>query len=88
MKWHQFYIICSKSIDKYYIGSWKDLKFRLEQHNLKEFSKSFTRRADDWEVYFELTDLTYNQARKIEKHIKSMKDRVYIENLLKYSDIS
>ena len=64
------------------------MKFRLEQHNLKEFSKSFTRRADDWEVYFELTDLTYNQARKIEKHIKSMKDRVYIENLLKYSDIS
>ena len=64
------------------------MKFRLEQHNLKEFSKSFTRRADDWEVYFELNDLTYNQARKIEKHIKSMKDRVYIENLLKYSDIS
>jgi len=35
-----------------------------------------------------LDDLTYAQARMIETHIKRMKSRKYIENLMKYPAIA
>ena len=41
------YIIYSKSIDKFYIGSCKDFSVRLDQHNNHVFNKSFTLRAID-----------------------------------------
>ena len=67
------YILYSKGIDSYYIGSCKDLEKRLFQHKTAAFSKSFTNRTTDWELVFELSDLEYRQAREIEKHIKKMK---------------
>ncbi len=62
------YILYSKGIDSYYIGSCKDLEKRLFQHKTAAFSKSFTNRTTDWELVFELSDLEYRQAREIEKH--------------------
>ena len=38
-------------------------------------------------VYFELKDLEYQVSRKIEAHIKKMKSRKYIENLIRYPEI-
>jgi putative endonuclease len=46
------------------------------------------KRSDDWFVYFELKDLDYDVSRKIEAHIKKMKSRKYIENLVHYPEIS
>ncbi len=60
---------------------------RLSQHRDKVFGPGFTSRADDWEIFLEIDDLEYQQARKIEAHIKKMKSRVYINNLVKYPDI-
>ena len=82
------YIIYSKSIDAYYIGSCLDLQLRLQQHNSHQFSVAFTQRADDWEIFFSISELSYDQARKIEKHIKRMKSRKYVENLKKHPAIS
>ena len=81
------YILFSKSINKYYIGSCKDLDIRLEQHKNKDFEKGFTRISRDWELYYSVSDLNYQQARKIEKHIKNMKSIKYIQNLSKYPEI-
>lgn len=36
------YILYSVSSDKFYIGSTKDLKVRLDYHHIKEFKTSFT----------------------------------------------
>ena len=77
------YILYSNTIDKFYTGSCNDLKERLEQHQNKKFDKSFTKQADDWELYFTIDDLDYLQARRIKKHIKEMKSRKYIQNLKK-----
>ncbi len=74
-------------MDAYYIGSCLNLEKRLIQHKNKEFSSSFTSKADDWTVYLKIDDLKYSQARKIEEHIKKMKSREYIKNLIKYPDI-
>ena len=82
------YILYSKNIDSYYIGSCINLKKRIEAHNKGEFSKAYTKRSNDWIIFFKIENLEYNQARKIEKHIKNMKSRKYLENLKKYNEIS
>ena len=81
------YILYSKSIDRFYIGSCNSLEERLSQHHDDKYSSGFTHRAKDWEVYFQINNLSYGQARSIESHIKNMKSRTYIKNLIKYSEI-
>ncbi len=82
------YIIYSTSIDKFYIGSCKDFSSRLLEHNSGIYKNAFTRKAQDWQVYFKLDNLDKELARKIEYHIKAMKSRDYIKNLSSYPDIA
>ena len=81
------YILYSTKIDSYYIGSCLNLEKRIQEHKKHKFEKGFTRRSDDWQLFFVIENLDYQQARKIEKHIKKMKSRVYINNLKKFSKI-
>ncbi|MBS1610291.1 MAG: GIY-YIG nuclease family protein [Bacteroidetes bacterium] len=81
------YILNSKSLDKYYIGSCEDLNLRLEQHFSGFFDKAYTSTAKDWIVYFVIENLGYKQARNIEMHIKKMKSKKYIESLKKYPEL-
>ncbi len=81
------YILFSRKLNKYYVGSCLNLSERLEQHKNGVFANSYTKKADDWEVFFDIPDLTYAQARKIERHIKRMKSKRYIENLKRYPEI-
>jgi len=82
------YILYSKTLDKYYIGSCADLDQRLEEHTNKVFPDSFTRTVSDWELFYFLGGLEYKQARCIESHIKKMKSKKYIENLKIFVEIS
>ena len=75
------YILYSKISDRFYVGSCKDFYLRLEEHLNKTFKKSFTVKNSDWEVFFHLDNLQYQQARNIERRIKNMKSRVYLKNL-------
>ena len=84
---HTVYIIYSPSIDKYYIGETVDAQGRLERHNSKHYEQSYTRQADDWSLKLVLYCEDILHAKRIEKHIKSMKSRVYIENLISYSEM-
>ena len=81
------YILYSKSIDTYYIGSCKDLDLRIKQHKNKEFTNAFTVKTDDWELFVSISELDARQARDIEAHIKRMKSRTYIENLKRYEEL-
>ena len=81
------YILYSKKIDSYYTGSCLDLKSRLQEHINNKYEKSFTKKADDWIVFLKINNLEYSQARNIEKHIKKMKSKIYITNLIKYPEI-
>lgn len=82
------YILYSKNSDTFYIGSCKELNYRLRQHQKKEFLDSFTAKKNDWELFFSISDLDYSQARKMETHIKNMKSKTYIQNLNKYNEIA
>ena len=81
------YVLFSRKLNRYYTGSCYDLRYRIDQHLNKEFAKSFTAKADDWELYFFVDHLQFDQARKIEKHIKEMKSKVFIQNLKQYPEI-
>jgi len=81
------YILFSKKLDRFYTGSCNDLSYRIDQHVNKEFSKSFTAKTDDWELFFFIDHLQYAQARSIEEHIKKMKSKIFIQNLKKHPEI-
>ena len=82
------YILYSPKLNKYYIGSCQDLTQRLQQHQEGFFHESFTEKANDWEVFYQLDDLGDTQSRKIESHIKKMKSKKYIENIRAYPEIA
>jgi putative endonuclease len=82
------YILYSQSLNKYYIGSCIEVTERLDQHLSKIFPGAFTMKANDWIICFSLINLSYDQARKIESHIKNMKSKKYIENLKRYPELS
>jgi putative endonuclease len=82
------YVLYSTSSDLFYIGCTNDLKLRVGYHLLKEFQNSFTAKYTDWELFFEMPDLSMQQARKIEAHIKKMKSRKYFFDLKTYPEIS
>lgn len=82
----QVYIIYSQSLDKYYTGvTQESVVSRLEKHNSGEYGKQrYTSTADDWKLYLALSCDDYSHAIRLERKIKSMKSRKYIENLGKY----
>ena len=82
-----FYILFSKSIDRYYIGSCLDLEKRISEHNSGKHTRSFTKRANDWEIYFIIENLEYQVSRNIESYVKSLKSRKYIENLKQFEEL-
>ena len=81
------YILYSKNIDKYYVGSCLHLETSLSQHNNSYFKSCYTSKTKYWEVYITIGDIEYQEARKIEAHIKKMKSRIYIVNLKKYPEM-
>lgn len=81
------YILYSKYLDSHYIGSCKNLENRLFEHNNGTFENSFTSKAKDWVLLLKIENLGYQQARNVEKHIKSMKSKIFIENIKIYPEL-
>ena len=81
------YILYSKKLNKYYIGFTENLNQRLGFHLNETQSREFTYKADDWELIFTIKCESKNKGLSIEKHIKSMKSKIYIQNLLKYPEM-
>ena len=81
------YILYSKKLDKHYIGFTENLIQRLEFHLNDTQSRKFTFKSDDWELIFTIECETKYQGLSIEKHIKSMKSRIYMQNVLQYPEM-
>ncbi len=74
------YILYSRIIDKYYVGSTNDLERRLADHNRGK--DKFSRQGKPWQLmYFEKYE-TRAEAFSRERAIKKKKSRVYIEKLI------
>ena len=81
------YILFSAKLNRYYIGSTDDISNRIIEHNNYLNKKSFTYRGIPWTLVFLIKNLKSKQAFDIEKHIKAMKSKKYIHNLIKYPDL-
>ena len=84
---HFVYILYSSTLDKFYVGETSNLSQRVIWHISKEFSHSYTKTANNWEVFLSFECENIGMARKIETHIKNMKSRKYYENLKSYPEM-
>ncbi len=75
------YLLLNKKDGKFYTGSTKDLKRRLDDHNLGKV-KSTANRRPLLLVYYEAS-LNENDARKRERYLKSGIGKKYLVNRLK-----
>jgi putative endonuclease len=85
---YHVYIIFSEKTNKYYIGTTDDIERRIEEHNNIKYTDSFTSIGIPWKLAFNIICQSSSQAYKIEKHIKAMHSRIYIENLIKHPEMT
>ena len=83
------YILFSQKLDRFYIGvitqtpeNW------LEKHNQHSYGTNhFTAKANDWKEFLIIPCNCFSQALKVEKYVKKMKSKIYIQNLKKYPEM-
>ena len=80
------YILHSEKLNKFYTGFTSNFYVRLHFHFNSE-NRKFTHNASDWTLYLKMECESKNQAILIEMHIKKMKSKIYIQNLIKYPEI-
>jgi|GEM_PF-1843080 len=63
---------------------WENLLpvFRIVKYNSNTYKNAFTRIADDWELKLTIACENRLEALKVERYIKSMKSRRFIEKLI------
>ncbi len=79
---HYLYIIHSATLDSYYVGESPDVNRRLKQHNEHYFKSNFTKGATDWKISMKYNCSNREEALFLEKFIKKMKSRVFIEKVV------
>jgi len=83
---HCVYILQSNKLNRFYTGYTANFDLRMVFHENPEPHK-FTAKTDDWKLYLRIECKKKDQALCIEKHIKSRKSKVYVQNLLKYPEM-
>lgn len=84
---HYVYVLFSESTQKFYVGETINIDERLLKHNSGAYSHAFTSQANDWTIQTAIECKNRVIALKIEKHIKSMKSKMYLKNLIKYDEL-
>ena len=76
---HYVYILHSERIEKFYIGETFNVEERLERHNAGYYEDKWSVIGRPWQVFLKIECESKSQALALEKHIKRMKSRAYIE---------
>ncbi len=84
---HFLYIIYSKSTTKYYEVETHDVKERISKHNQHLYTNSFTKIANDWNLVLCFECINRDNALYLERFIKRMKSKVFIEKIIQKPDI-
>ena len=79
---HYVYILFSQATQRYYIGESAFPEKRLEDHNKAKYASASTRFTSDWVIRKLIRCRNRTDALKIERYIKSMKSRRFIEQLI------
>ncbi len=76
------YVLLSKTTQKWYIGSTRDLQKRILNHNSGK--NQSTKHGAPWKIIYCEIGLNRNDARAREKYLKSGMGRRYVKNRLKF----
>ncbi|MCD4747370.1 MAG: GIY-YIG nuclease family protein [Bacteroidales bacterium] len=77
---YYFYILYSKSLNKFYYGHSNDIKERICKHNTNH--KGYTGKANDWEIVYTEKHISKSEAYARERQVKKWKNRKRIFNLI------
>jgi putative endonuclease len=78
------YILYSKILDRFYIGTTNNVERRLIQHNRPH--KGYTNSGQPWVLLYSEQFASKKNALIRERRIKRKKSKEFIENLIKSSD--
>ncbi|MBG6110260.1 putative endonuclease [Flavobacterium sp. CG_23.5] len=81
------YIIYSKKLDRYYIGTTDKVEVRLLEHNSGFYNDSYTVKGIPWELNLSFECESSEKAYRLEKFLKRMKSRVFLEKVIVDPDI-
>ena len=76
------YILYSRVLNKYYVGSSDNAELRLHHHHNPIDKSRFTARGAPWEIQCLLPCESREHALRLERFIKRMKSRHFIERLI------
>ena len=81
------YIIYSKKLDRYYVGTTDDVSKRLCEHNSGFYNESYAVKGFPWELSLSFECEYSQKAYALEKFLKRMKSRVFLEKVIVDSNI-
>ncbi|MBX4206428.1 GIY-YIG nuclease family protein [Candidatus Parcubacteria bacterium] len=73
------YILLSEKTNQYYIGSTNDINRRFKQHN-DQMRKSWASKRAPWKLIFQQNFSSRSEAMRLERHLKSFKNRTTLMN--------
>jgi putative endonuclease len=76
------YIIYSKKLDRFYVGTTDDVEKRLDEHNSGFYNEAFTVKGIPWELSLSFECESSRKAYELEKFLKRMKSRVFLEKVI------
>jgi putative endonuclease len=76
------YILYSQKLNRYYIGTTDDPSRRLLEHNTQKHKDAYTCKGIPWELMLSYACKTSKSAYDLERFIKRMKSRVFIEKVI------
>jgi putative endonuclease len=76
------YIIFSDKLNRFYIGTTDDVERRLVEHNSGLYANSFTVKGIPWRLSLSYCCESSELAYKLERFIKRMKSKKFIERLI------
>ncbi|MFZ3020087.1 MAG: GIY-YIG nuclease family protein [Minisyncoccia bacterium] len=74
------YILKSKKLSKFYVGSTTDIERRIIEHNSGK--NTYTRRYAPWVVVYKEEFLELSLARSRERYLKSAAGRRFIKKII------
>jgi putative endonuclease len=87
MKTYFVYILYSQKLNRYYVGNTDNPVNRLMEHNTIKYEDAFTVKGVPWELLLVHPCKSSENAYLIEKFIKRMKSKVFIQKIIENPDI-
>jgi putative endonuclease len=81
------YFILSPAKNKIYVGVTSNLQERLRKHNDHSYAGAFSKIATDWELIFQKEFEDKQEALFLERFIKRMKSRKFIQKIIENPEI-